>query len=377
MSLRVRLGSIRKNPSACPFVAVNDRIGELLSTLVETGATPGAVVVAGTHQAVLAECAAGRLSYAADAGPVTPDTIYDLASLTKVIVTVPLVMRAYEAGRLDLDAPVRQFVPEFAGGARNRVTVADLLAHCGGLLWWTDLYRQARDLPAAEAMGFYLRRICALPLDYEPRSRTVYSDLGFILLGAVLDDVTGAPLDRLAENEIFAPLGMHDIRYNPPVALRSRIAPTEDDPERGGVLTGLVHDENACGLGGVAPHAGLFATARSLVPFAQMWLGEGVTGARRVFDRATIRRFSRRARLVDDSNRALGWDTPAPGSSCGNCFSQASYGHTGFTGTSLWIDPEQDLFVVLLSNRVHPTRDNTRLAELRPEFHDALADVLT
>lgn len=356
---------------------MNDRIRDLLSALVEAGATPGAAVVAGTHETVLAECAAGRLSYAADAGPVTPDTIYDLASLTKVIVTTPLVMRLYEAGQLDLNAPVRRYVPEFAGGARDRVTIADLLAHCGGLLWWTDLYRQAGDLPTEEAMGFYLRRICELPLDYEPRSRTVYSDLGFILLGAVLAHVTGAPLDRLAEDEIFAPLGMHDIRYTPPAALRSRIAPTEDDPKRGGVLTGRVHDENACGLGGVAPHAGLFATARSLVPFAQMWLAEGATGDRRVFDNATIRRFSRRARLAEDSSRALGWDKPAPGSSCGQRFSRDSCGHTGFTGTSLWIDPEQDLFVVLLSNRVHPTRDNTRLAILRPEFHDALVNALT
>ena len=364
-------------PSARPPPIVNDRISDLLTALVETGATPGAVVVAGTHETVLAECAAGRLSYAADADQVTPGTIYDLASLTKVIVTTPLAMRLYEAGQLDLDASVSRYVPGIAGGARDRVTIADLLAHCGGLLWWTDLYRQARDLPTAEAVGFYLRRICELPLDYQPRTRTVYSDLGFILLGAVLEHVTGAPLDRLAKDEIFVPLGMHDIRYNPPAALRNRIAPTEDDPERGGVLTGLVHDENACGLGGVAPHAGLFATARSLVPFAQMWLAEGATGDGRVFDSATIRRFSRRAHLVDDSSRALGWDTQAAGSSCGHRFSPASYGHTGFTGTSLWIDPEQDLFVVLLSNRVHPTRDNTRLAELRPAFHDALVDVLT
>ena len=356
---------------------MNDRLNDLLSGLVDTGATPGAVVVAGSHDTVLAERAAGRLSYTADADPVTTDTIYDLASLTKIIVTTPLVMRLYETGRLDLNAPVSRHVPEFAGGARDHVTIADLLAHCGGLLWWTDLYRQARDLPTAGAMRFYLERICELPLDYEPRTRTVYSDLGFILLGAVLEQVTGASLDRLAEDEIFLPLGMREIRYNPPATLRSRIAPTEDDPEQGGVLTGVVHDENARGLGGVAPHAGLFATAQSLVPFAQMWLAEGAAGDGRVFDSATIHRFSRRALLVDDSSRALGWDTPTPGSSCGNRFSSASFGHTGFTGTSVWIDPEQDLFVVLLSNRVHPTRENIQLAELRPEFHDALVDVLT
>ena len=364
--------TIRQAPSP-----VSDRIGKLLSTLVEAGATPGAVVLAGTSETVIAECAAGRLSYATDAGPVTPDTIYDLASLTKVLVTTPLVMRLYEAGRLDIDAPVRTCVPEFAGGAKDHVTIADLLAHCGGLLWWTDLYRQAQDQPAAEVGRFCIGRICELPLDYEPRTRTVYSDLGYILLGAVLERLTDAPLDRLAADEVFAPLGMHDIHYAPPPALRHRIAPTENDPERGGILHGHVHDENAHRLGGVAPHAGLFATARSLVPFARMWLAEGAAGENRLFDGATVRRFSRRAHLVKGSSRALGWDTPAAGSSCGRRFSASAFGHTGFTGTSLWIDPELNLFVILLTNRVHPTRDNTTLAELRPAFHDALIENLT
>lgn len=363
-------------PSAWPFPVVNDRIGDLLSALVETGATPGAVVVAGTHETVLAECAAGRLSYAADADPVTPGTIYDLASLTKVIVTTPLVMRLHQTGRLDLDAPVRSYLPEFAGGAKDRVAIADLLAHCGGLLWWTGLYRQARDLPDEEVARFYLRRICDMPLDYEPRTGTVYSDLGFLLLGAMLERLTGAPLDRLASDEVFTPLGMDDIRYNPPATLRKRIAPTEDDPERGGVLHGQVHDENAYRLGGVAPHAGLFATARSLTPFAQMWLNGGIANGMPIFRTETLNRFSRPAGLADGSSRALGWDTPAPGSSCGSRFSVAAFGHTGFTGTSMWIDPERDLFVILLTNRVHPTRDNPRLAELRPRFHDALVECI-
>ena len=355
---------------------MNDRISDLLSAAVDSGATPGAVVIAGSRDAVLVERAVGRLSYTVDAERVTPDTIYDLASLTKVIVTTPLVMRLCESGRLDLDAFVRAYVPEFAGGAKDRITIADLLAHCGGLLWWTDLYRQAQDMPVAEVRRFYLRRICELPLDYEPRSRTVYSDLGFILLGTVLERLTDSPLDRLAADEVFVPLGMRDIRYNPPTALRNRIAPTENDPERGGILHGQVHDENACRLGGVAPHAGLFATARSLVPFARMWLAEGAAGEKRFFDSDTVRRFSRRVHLVKDSSRALGWDTPAAGSSCGRRFSAAAFGHTGFTGTSLWIDPEKDLFVILLTNRVHPTRDNAALAELRPAFHDALIEDL-
>ena len=356
---------------------MNDRISDLLSALVETGATPGAVVVAGTRETVLAECAAGRLSYAADAAPVTPDTVYDLASLTKVIVTTTLAMRLHEAGRLDLDASVSGYIPQFTGGAKDRVTITDLLAHCGGLLWWTELFRQARDQPDAEVARHYLARICELPLDYEPRTRTVYSDLGFLLLGAVLERLTGASLDRLAADEVFAPLGMRGICFNPPASLLPHIAPTEDDPRRGGVLRGQAHDENAWRLGGMAPHAGLFGTARSLAPFAQMWLTGGISAGRRVFDIATVRRFSRRARLVSGSSRALGWDTPAPGSSCGRRFSALSHGHTGYTGTSLWIDPVKDLFVALLTNRVHPTRDNTRLAKLRPALHDAMVDVLT
>ncbi len=353
---------------------MKDRIDDILLPAIEAGATPGAVVTVGTRDTVLVERALGRLSYAPGADPVTADTIYDLASLTKVLVTTPLVMSLYEARRLDLDAPVNRHVPEFAGGARNRVTIADLLAHCGGLLWWTDLYRQAQDQPASGIAGYYLRRICEMPLDYEPRSRTVYSDLGFLLLGSVLERLTGTTLDRLATDRIFAPLGMDDIHFNPPASLRCRIAPTEDDPDRGGVLIGQVHDENASRLGGVAPHAGLFATARSLVPFAQLWLNGGQLNGVPFFRSSTVARFARRAGLVDESSRALGWDTPAPGSSCGQHFTTAAFGHTGFTGTSMWMDPNRDLFVILLTNRVHPTRDNSLLAQLRPALHDAVVE---
>ena len=355
---------------------MNDRVTELLSAAIHAGAMPGAVAIAGTRDAILFERALGRLSYASDAPPVQSDTIYDLASLTKVAVTTPLVMRLHERGTLTVDAPVSTYLPEFAGGARDRVTVADLLAHCGGLLWWTDLFRQCESRPTHEVMQCFLDRICELPLDYSPRTRTVYSDLGFILLGAVLERLTQASLDRLAVDEIFAPLGMNEIFYNPRASLRPRIAPTEDDPRRGGILRGHVHDENAYGLGGVAPHAGLFGTAGSLVPFARMWLSGGRLNGSRQFRDATVQRFSRRANLVAGSSRALGWDTPALGSSCGNRFSDASFGHTGFTGTSLWIDPERELFAILLTNRVHPTRDNPRLAALRPAFHDALIDCL-
>lgn len=345
---------------------------ELLAEAIADGATPGAVYLIGNREGIIAEKALGHFTYAPDAPRVTLETIYDLASLTKVIVTTPLVMLLHEREQLELEAPVNAYVPEFTGGGKDEVLVEDLLAHCGGLLWWTELYKTFEGRPPAESKRGYIQKICELPLDYQPRSKTVYSDLGFLLLGEIVERLTQSTLDRLVHDEIFAPLGMEEIRYNPPAEWRARIAPTEDDPWRGCVVRGTVHDENAFGLGGIAPHAGLFSTARAIAPFAQMFLKEGVSGHRRLFAAATVRRFTARANLVAGSSRALGWDTPTPESSSGSLFSSASYGHTGFTGTSLWIDPERDFFAVLLTNRVHPTRENRKLAAMRPRFHDAL-----
>jgi len=338
---------------------------------------PGAVYIAGTSGTLVAEEALGHLSYDADAPPVTLDTIYDLASLTKVIVTTPLAMLLYERGQLDLETPVSVYIPEFSGDGRDDVVVAELLAHCGGLLWWTDLYQSFEGQSPIEAKRGYIEKICELPLDYPPRSKSVYSDLGFLLLGEVLERLTQSTLDRLAADEVFSPLEMAEIQYNPPESLRPRIAPTEDDEWRGCVLRGIVHDENAYGLGGIAAHAGLFSTARAIVPFARMFLNAGALNDHRLFAAQTVQRFTTRANLVARSSRALGWDTPATESSSGRLFSAASYGHTGFTGTSLWIDPERDFFAILLTNRVHPTRENPKLASLRPRFHDALAASLS
>ena len=344
----------------------------LLTEAIAARAMPGAVFIAGNRDGVVTEKALGNLTYDAEAQCVTPETIYDLASLTKVIVTTPLAMVLCEQGQLELEATVSTYVPEFSGEGRSDVLVADLLAHCGGLLWWKDLYRAFEGRSPKESKRSYIEVICALPLDYPPRSKTVYSDLGFLLLGEILERLTSSPLDQLAREEIFAPLEMNEIQYNPPETLRSRIAPTEDDEWRGCVLRGTVHDENAFALGGVAPHAGLFSTARAIVPFAQMFLNGGTWRDRRLFAPETVRAFTARANLVPGSSRALGWDTPTAGSSSGSLFSREAYGHTGFTGTSLWIDPERDLFVVLLTNRVHPTRENPKLASLRPRFHEAL-----
>jgi CubicO group peptidase (beta-lactamase class C family) len=200
----------------------------------------------------------------------------------------------------------------------------------------------------------------------------VYSDLGILLLGEVLERVTGKELEELARTEVLDPLGMSDTMYRPPPSLKSRIAPTEQDSWRGRLVHGEVHDENAFGLGGVAPHAGLFSTARSLAALAQMMLNGGAYDGKRILNAETIALFTRRVNLVPESSRALGWDTPSEPSAAGKLFSYSSYGHTGFTGTSLWIDPERELFAILLTNRVHPTRENRKIFDLRPAFHDAV-----
>jgi beta-N-acetylhexosaminidase len=345
---------------------------EVVENAVDDGAAPGAVVLVARRGRVVLEKAVGRMTYDGDSERVTRDTLYDLASLTKVVVTTTLSMIMTERGLLDLESPVSSYIPEFRGEGKDRVLVEDLLAHSGGILWWTDLYKKYEGKTPAEAKRGYLDTICELPLDYPPRAKSVYSDLGILLLGEILERITGRDLETLARTEIFEPLGMDGSLYRPSRALMERIAPTERDPWRGRVVRGEVHDENAYGLGGVAPHAGLFSTAASLARFAQMMLNGGAYNGHRILKQATIARFTRRANLVPGSSRALGWDTPSEPSAAGSLFSASSYGHTGFTGTSLWIDPERELFVILLTNRVYPTRENQKIFALRPALHDAV-----
>lgn len=379
--LKMVLGEI-ESPKDVGFSESRLRVAAgVLDDALKSKAFPGGVAVVAREGKLVMERAFGRQSYAKDAPRVTMDTIYDVASLTKVVVTTTLAMVLFEKEELRLEARVRDYLPEFAGGDKDVITVADLLAHSSGILWWKDYYKiLSGDGSVAEVRRRYLDEISRLPLDYPPRSKSVYSDLGFILLGEIIERISGQSLDAMATETIFEPLGMTHTRFNPPASLGPRIAPTEEDPWRGRVVTGEVHDENAFALGGVAPHAGLFSTARDLAVFAQMILNGGVYDGHRIVKRSTIERFTRRAELVPGSSRALGWDKPADPpkrSSAGRYFSSASFGHLGFTGTSLWIDPEQELFVVLLTNRVHPSRDNTQIREVRPAFHDAVMEART
>ncbi len=352
-------------------------VDRLLEDLRQRKAFPGGVVAIGDAAHVAHLHPFGRLTYAEDARPVAADTIYDLASLTKIVATTTMAMILVDEGRLDLDRPVHDFLPGFHGPDKDRVTVRDLLTHSAGFEPTLPLFREIQGKAA------FVERIQALDLDHPPGSRSVYSDLGIILLGDILETTAGQPLDAFVKKRVLKPLAMNDTRFRPPARLRSRIAPTEFDPWRGRLLRGEVHDENAFAMGGVAAHAGLFGTAGDLARYARMVLNGGELdgdGRRhRIVSRETLDLFTRRADLpeVPDSTRALGWDTKSPeGSSAGTLFSERSFGHTGFTGTSLWIDPERKIFVILLTNRVHPTRDNNLIREARPAVADAAVRAL-
>jgi CubicO group peptidase (beta-lactamase class C family) len=300
-----------------------------------------------------------------------PDTIYDLASLTKVVAATSMAMRLVDEGRLDVEWPVSRLVPEFDGGDKTGVTIRHLLAHAGGLEAWMPLYRELRG---AEA---FVHAVARLELAYAPGTRSLYSDLGFILLGAALERAAGETLDAFVAREILAPLGMSTTCYRPPVEWRPRIAPTEEDSWRLRLVHGEVHDENAYAMGGVSAHAGLFGTAPDLARFALMVLAGGAAGERRIFAADTLARFTAPSGFPS-SSYALGWDMPSgETSSAGRLFSRRSVGHLGYAGTSLWIDPDRQLFVILLTNRVHPRRGNDAIKRVRPALADAVVGALT
>ena len=340
-------------------------LDRVLDEFVAQGAFPGGVVAVGYRGALVHLHPFGHLSYDEDAPLVEENTIYDLASLTKVVATTTMAMILVDEGRLDLDEKVQDYLPLFQGPGKEDVTVRHLLTHRSGIDWWAPLYEDA------EGTEEYLARIQAMDLVYEPGTEYKYSDLGIILLGEILERVAGQPLEVFVQERVFGPLAMTDTLYVPGEDLLPRIAPTEFDTWRGRLVQGEVHDENAFALGGIAPHAGLFSTAGDLARFCQMLVNGGVLEHHRIVSRETVELFTRRAG-TDDSMRALGWDTKSPEkSSAGMFFSPRSFGHTGFTGTSIWIDPDRELFVVLLTNRVHPTRENPLIREARPAVADA------
>jgi beta-N-acetylhexosaminidase len=358
-------------------------------------AFPGATIAIG-YRGKVSYHSFGKLSYEAGAPATKIDTMYDLASLTKVVVTTTLVEKLVEGdfpSPLDLDAPIERYLPEWIDGPpaegphkvtvkspqelhdwgterqvawRHKVTVRHLMTHTSGLPPFKEYWRTSKGKADT------LKDIFAEPLEYEPGTKVVYSDLGIILMAEIIQRLTGKPLDVLANEYIFNPIGMKNTMYNPPKALWPEIAPTEiDNQMRHRLVQGEVHDENAYAIGGVSGHAGVFSTSPDLAAFCQMQLNGGVYAHNRILKRATIAEFTVPQPLAQ-STRTLGWVVPTEGSSSGHYFSSHSYGHTGFTGTTIWIDPDRQLFVVLLTNRVNPTRDNHKIAEVRPAVHDAV-----
>ena len=339
----------------------------MLARAVQTRAFPAAVVEVGNGARPLWREAFGGLTFDAQTSPAREDTIFDLASLTKVLATTPLAIQQVERGAIELDEGVDTHVGCWKGDDRAGVTMRDLLAHCSGLPGWTPLFREYRGREEFE------RAICAVSLDYAPRTKSIYSDLGFILLGFVLAGDRTLP-ERF--DALKAQMGVvEDMQFNPPALWLERTAPTEIDPWRQRLLRGEVHDENAFALGGAAGHAGLFGTAAAVGQHARHLL-QILGGRVGAFQRTSLETFVSRRTDVPNSSRALGWDTMLPSSSCGSRMSLRAFGHTGFTGTSLWIDPERDIYVVLLTNRVHPSRTNEAIKQVRPALHDAVMDGL-
>jgi len=290
-------------------------------------------------------------------------TVYDLASLTKVVGLTTAMMWAVEEGRIDLDAPITRYVPAFDTPGSDGVTIRLLLAHAGGLPPWRPLYLLGYSRPAVLAVAD------STVLDTLPGARFAYSDIGAILLTQAIEAAFGERIDSLLSRRLFTPLAMCSTRYNPPATWLPRVAPTEFDSLRNRIVRGQVHDENAWRMDGVSGHAGIFSDAEDLLTFGEWWLAQ-YHGAPSVAGRPTVsdsilRSFTVRQELPTGSPRALGWETPTPDNTGSGFLSAGSVGHTGFTGTSIWMDPVRGVVIVVLANRVHPTRANQRFAGVR------------
>lgn len=335
-------------------------------------AFPGAALAIGQHGNLVALKSFGKMNYSKHAHAMRRDAIFDLASLTKVIGTTTAAAMLYDRKQLDLDAPVIQYIPEFAGvESHETIRVRHLLSHSSGLNSGQVLWKQASD-----RMGI-MKLVYALPLEWMPGEKTQYRDYNMIVMGEIVYRITGQRLDEFLAHNAFGPLGMKHTRYNPPAKWIGRIAPTEqDDALRHRIVHGVVHDENAFLMGGVSGHAGLFSSARDLSAIAQMWLNGGTYKRKRILSEATVHLFMERQLLPAHTTRALGWDTPAGGSFPGALASPTAIIHTGFTGTSIYIDPKRDAFIILLTNRVHPTRQNLLIDQARPAINTAILSIL-
>jgi CubicO group peptidase (beta-lactamase class C family) len=340
----------------------------LIDEGVHEQVTSGACVAVTHHAKLVAWKSFGRFTYECDSPLVRPDTVFDLASVTKAVATTTIAMLLFERGKLDLAAKVREFIREFHHGGKQDVTIRMLLSHSSGLPAYEKLFLRCKT--REELLG----AAAASPLAYPPGARSEYSDLGFILLGEILSRLANESLDKFAGREIFAPLAMHSATYRPAAERRPEIPPTQDDRDfRHRIIQGEVDDENASVMGGVAGHAGLFANAYDLALFAECLLRVGSP----ILDPTTVTLFTTREASPTGTHFTLGWDTPSQPSQSGHLLSDRAFGHLGYTGTSLWIDPEHKLSITLLTNRTWPHRESQAIKQLRPTVHDAIVEALT
>src|SRR5687767_4096398 len=345
-------------------------LDSIMRAAIAERVAPGAAIAVGRYGRIVHMKGYGRLDTAQTSPEVDENSIFDMASLTKVIATTTATMMLEEQGLLDLDRTVVSYLPELNAADKSTITLRHLITHTGGLEAFAALYREYKGREQ------YLAQINARPAKSLPGVAMIYSDWDMILTQLIIEKITGQTLDRFVAERIFAPLGMTSTMFTPDSATYfNRIAPTEIDSVRGGLVRAKVHDENAWAIGGVAGHAGLFSSARDLTVFAQMLLNGGEYNGVRIVKASTVARWT--SPQIRISSRALGWDTPSKNSSSGNYFSARSFGHTGFTGTSMWIDPERGLFVILLTNRVNPNRDNQRHVPLRRAVADAVQMAIT
>lgn len=371
--------SFRSAVSASLIDATNNqdqRFAQAFDTVeswVARKAFPGAVIAVGVNGKLVALKSFGKMSSTADAASMPTNAIFDLASVTKVSATTTAAALLYDRGRLDLEKRVVDYIPEFAGTVHHdQITVRNLLTHSTGLFVPELLWEHAHS--RIELLGL----IYKMPVVWAPGSQFQYRDENMILLGEIIERISGKRLDRFLDEEAFARLGMNDTAFNPPAAKIMRIPPTEQDNIfRHTLVHGVVHDENAYVMGGVAGHAGLFSTASDLSRLAQLYLSGGVYDGKRILKASTISTFSSIQNIPAGSSRALGWDTPGGFSGfAGARASPTALLHSGFTGTSMYIDPARNAFIILLTNRVNPTRENKQIAQARVAIHTAVLTAL-
>ena len=352
--------------------ANTENLSFLLNEAIQNKAWPGCVLLGSKDGKIFIHEASGFHTYDKKR-EVRESDIFDLASITKVISTTSAIMKLYDNKLLDLDDHVINYLPEFKGKQKkyfdhkSSITIKDLLTHTSGLPPFRQYFLMKGSVDAR------LDSIYNTEPVFNLHETMVYSDVGIIILGKIVETISKVKLDVFVQSNIFDPLGMNNTFYNPPKEKLHRIVPTEIDP-KGNLIKGYVHDENAYSISGVAGHAGLFSKTKDLAIFSQMMLNKGLYGWKRIFRSETVDLFTQRSNIIQGDSRCLGWDSPSGKASGGVYLSNASYGHTGFTGTSLWIDPENDMIVILLTNAVHPDRESKtpNYFDWRQKIHSAV-----